>query len=111
MTAKKKTAAEATPKSFESALERLEQIVADMESGELSLEKMIADFEEGQKLVTFCQTRLNEVERKIEVLVSADGKTKPFDEDTAEHAQAAVDDDGDQDEDGEDDEDGPTTLF
>lgn len=54
---------------FEKSLERLEQIVADMESGSLSLEDMIARFEEGQLLIKFCSKKLNEVEKKVEVLV------------------------------------------
>jgi len=71
--------------NFEKSMERLEKIVEDMEGGELSLEKMIADFEEGQKLVKFCQGKLSEVERKIELLVNEQGDTKPFEEsDTAD---------------------------
>ncbi|MBP7009172.1 MAG: exodeoxyribonuclease VII small subunit [Kiritimatiellae bacterium] len=67
--------------NFEKALERLEEIATAMESGELGLEKMVAAFEEGQKLVKLCSSRLNEVEKKIEMLVKqADGSTKaePF---------------------------------
>ncbi|MBN2302767.1 MAG: exodeoxyribonuclease VII small subunit [Lentisphaerae bacterium] len=56
-------------RTFESALERLEKIVAEMEKGTLNLDDMIARFEEGQSLVKFCSEKLNEVERKIEVLV------------------------------------------
>ncbi len=55
---------------FEAALERLETLVEQMESGELGIDSMIAAFEEGQKLVQLCTTRLNEVERKIEKIVS-----------------------------------------
>ena len=67
--------------SFEKALERVEQIVAEMESGKLTLEKMISHFEEGSKLVKFCSTKLNEVEKKIELLLTKDGQvsTVPFD--------------------------------
>jgi len=65
---------EPTP-SFEKALERLEQIVAEMEGGKLSLEKMISHFEEGSKLVKFCSGKLNEVEKKIEQLLTKDGQT------------------------------------
>ncbi|TAN38874.1 MAG: exodeoxyribonuclease VII small subunit [Verrucomicrobia bacterium] len=67
--------------SFEKALERVEQIVAEMESGKLTLEKMISHFEEGSKLVKFCSTKLNEVEKKIELLLTKDGQvsTIPFD--------------------------------
>ena len=67
--------------SFEKALARLEEIAAEMEGGELGLEKMVAAFEEGQKLVKLCSSRLNEVEKKIEMLVKkADGTvgTEPF---------------------------------
>jgi exodeoxyribonuclease VII small subunit len=67
--------------SFEKALERLEEIAAAMESGELGLEKMVAAFEEGQKLVKLCSSKLNEVEKKIEMLVKkSDGSigAEPF---------------------------------
>ena len=67
--------------SFEKALARLEEIAAEMESGELGLEKMVAAFEEGQKLVKLCSSKLNEVEKKIEMLVkNSDGSvgTEPF---------------------------------
>lgn len=55
---------------FEQSLERLEEIVAQMESGDLSLDDMIARFEEGSKLVKQCSAKLTEVEKKIEKLVS-----------------------------------------
>ena len=67
--------------NFEKALERLEEIATAMESGELGLEKMVAAFEEGQKLVKLCSSKLNEVEKKIEMLVKkSDGTTgtEPF---------------------------------
>jgi len=75
--AEKNTAA---TQSFEQALTRLEQIVADMEGGQLSLEKMISHFEEGNRLVKYCTAKLNEVEKKIEQLVTKDGQltTEPF---------------------------------
>ena len=64
----KKTEAEAAP-GFDAAMNRLETLVGEMESGTLSLEKMIERFEEGQKLIKVCSKTLNEVERKIEILV------------------------------------------
>ncbi len=66
--------------SFEKALERLEKIVQEMESGQLSLDKMMRYFEEGVALVKSCEEKLNEVEHKIEVLVKASGRitTAPF---------------------------------
>jgi exodeoxyribonuclease VII small subunit len=66
---------------FEKSLERLEALVEEMESGQLSLEQMIRHFEEGSKLVTLCSAKLNEVEQKIEKLVKKGGvlTTEPFD--------------------------------
>jgi exodeoxyribonuclease VII small subunit len=61
--------------SFEGSVARLEKIVEEMESGSLNLEDMIAKFEEGQKLLQFCSKRLNEVEKKVEVLVKKGDKT------------------------------------
>ena len=82
MSEKKKTTSK-TP-TFEESLGRLEVIVREMESGELSLEQMMSGFEEGTQLVKVCTTRLNEVERKIEKLVKKDGEvvTEPFDMET-----------------------------
>ena len=64
--------------SFEKALARLEEIAAEMESGELGLEKMVAAFEEGQKLVKLCSSKLNEVEKKIELLVKKSDGTSLY---------------------------------
>jgi len=80
MTAKKQSdkatpAGIAVDMTFEKALERLESIVTDLESGKIDLEKMIERFEEGQKLVGFCTRKLNEVERRIEILVNKGGET------------------------------------
>jgi exodeoxyribonuclease VII small subunit len=65
------------PVDFEKALERLEAIVEEMESGDLALEQMIKHFEEGSKLVTLCSAKLNEVEQKIEKLVKKGGALVP----------------------------------
>lgn len=56
-------------KKFETALEELEKVVERLESGELSLEDSLAAFEEGVRLVKFCNQKLTEVEKKIELLV------------------------------------------
>jgi exodeoxyribonuclease VII small subunit len=71
----------AEKQGFEKSLERLEEIVAEMEAGKLSLEDMIARFEEGQALVTQCTKKLNEVEKRIEILLKKeDGsvQAEPF---------------------------------
>jgi exodeoxyribonuclease VII small subunit len=62
-------------KKFETALEELEQVVEQLESGDLSLEASLAAFEKGVGLVKFCNQKLNDVEKKIELLVrDKDGK-------------------------------------
>jgi exodeoxyribonuclease VII small subunit len=61
----------ATPhktQSFEIALEDLEKLVEQLESGELSLEDSLAAFEKGVALVKYCNQKLGEVEKKIELL-------------------------------------------
>ncbi|MBI2985765.1 MAG: exodeoxyribonuclease VII small subunit [Deltaproteobacteria bacterium] len=58
-----------TKKKFEEALEELEKVVEQIESGELSLEDSLAAFEEGVRLVKYCNQKLTEVEKKIELLV------------------------------------------
>ncbi|MEI6563993.1 MAG: exodeoxyribonuclease VII small subunit [bacterium] len=81
--AKKKTEEQAQVTEdvgFEKALGRLEIIVGEMEGGTLSLEDMMKRFEEGQALVKLCSSKLNQVERRIEILVK-DGATitaEPF---------------------------------
>lgn len=66
--------------TFDRALTQLETIVQEMESGSLPLEKMMEQFEEGMRLIALCSTKLNEVERKIEMLAKKGDKvvTKPF---------------------------------
>ena len=70
-------------KKFEAALSRLEEIVSSLESGELSLEQSLKLFEEGVKLARVCNARLEEAERKVEVLLKdKNGKltARPFQE-------------------------------
>lgn len=88
----KKTGDKNDQKSFETSLERLEKIVADMESGKLSLEEMINRFEEGQSLVKLCGEKLNEVERKIEILVKKGDKlsTEPFGSDDSDGGKSTA---------------------
>lgn len=52
-------------KSFEEAIQRLEKIVADLESGETPLEESIKLFEEGMGLAKFCLDKLNQAEKKL----------------------------------------------
>jgi exodeoxyribonuclease VII small subunit len=67
---------------FEDNLSRLEEIVRKMESGDLSLEDSLKAFEEGIKLSRLCTKKLDETERRVEVLLKQEGEltTEPFPE-------------------------------
>ena len=65
----KPAAAKHEPARFEEALKRLEEIVGRLEKGELPLEDSLALYEEGIQLSRLCHTKLEEAERKIELLV------------------------------------------
>ena len=54
--------------NFEKAMDRLEAIVEQMESGKLPLEDLIVRYEEGMNLVKVCQERLTSAEQKIEII-------------------------------------------
>jgi len=55
-------------KDFESALQRLEEITTQLESGEAKLEKSIALYTEGIEIAAFCTLKLTEAEKKITIL-------------------------------------------
>jgi exodeoxyribonuclease VII small subunit len=55
-------------KNFESAMKRLEQIVDELENGDLTLEASIKIYEEGVELMTFCTSKLDLTEKKIQIL-------------------------------------------
>jgi len=64
----------AKKQTFEDAMESLENIVQELESGDLSLEKAMQRFEEGVKLSKLCSVKLDETEKKITLLTgTADG--------------------------------------
>src|SRR5205809_3484029 len=65
---KNKPEASVAPLNFESAMERLEEIVEQMESGKMPLEDLIVRYEEGMKLVKICQERLASAEQRIEII-------------------------------------------
>lgn len=53
---------------FETALKKLEEVVRKLESGELSLDDSLKAYEEGVKLAAFCSRKLNDAEKRVEVL-------------------------------------------
>jgi exodeoxyribonuclease VII small subunit len=69
--------------SFEAGLKRLEEVLDSLEHGDLSLEEAMRAFEEGVQLVRLCHQRLDEVERRVELLLKDDAGrffTRPFPE-------------------------------
>ena len=65
---------------FEESMNRLEQIVQQLEKGDAPLDQSLALFEEGTKLIKACGAALDQAEHKLTVLVSAGDKpeTAPF---------------------------------
>ena len=65
---------------FEEALDKLEAIVRRMEAGEMTMEESLKAFEEGIKLARFCTKKLDEADRRVELLLRQEGElvTKPF---------------------------------
>jgi exodeoxyribonuclease VII small subunit len=76
-----------TEPSFEVALKRLEEVLDSLEHGNLNLEESVKAFEEGVALVRLCHGRLDEVERRVELLLKDEAGrfiTKPFPEEEGE---------------------------
>lgn len=68
-------------KNFEQAMKQLEQIVQELESGDMPLEKAIKKFEEGIQLSKFCNQKLDESEKKVTLLMQdalGDVSEEPF---------------------------------
>lgn len=66
--------------NFEEAMAALEEIVSELEHGDVPLEQAIDLFQRGMKLSQVCGIKLEQVERKIEMIVEEDGelRKKPF---------------------------------
>ncbi len=71
-----------TKKTFEDALSRLEEITRDMENGDLSLEDSLKKFDEGIKLAELCNRKLDEAQKKVNILIKKNNKLveMPFNE-------------------------------
>lgn len=59
--------------NLEKSLTDLENLVEELESGDLPLEKAMKKFEEGIKLTRSCQTALRDAEQKVEILLKSAG--------------------------------------
>ena len=79
--------------TFESAIERLEQIVEAMESDKMPLEELLTRYEEGTRLVKTCQQKLEAAEKRIEIITrNASGKPQltEFEPSAAQPSGAAL---------------------
>jgi exodeoxyribonuclease VII small subunit len=68
-------------KTFEQSIKQLEQIVQELEDGDLPLEKALKKFEEGMKLTKLCSEKLDETEKKVSILLkNSEGRIaeRPF---------------------------------
>jgi exodeoxyribonuclease VII small subunit len=63
--------------NFEVSLQRLEEIVDELEKGNVPLEQALKLFEEGLKLSSSCRKELEEAEGKVEILLRQNGKLQP----------------------------------
>ncbi len=61
---------------FEQLIRELQQIVGDLEKGELTLEESLTQYEKGMTLAKRCQDILNQAEQKIEMLSAAQGQNE-----------------------------------
>ena len=63
--------------SFEACLDELEQVVKQLEAGDLPLEKSLELFERGVSLSDACRKQLEEAETRVEILIRKEGKIQP----------------------------------
>jgi len=62
--------------NFEESMKKLENIVTELENGNLNLEESVKKFEEGMKIAKQCNTILEDAEKKITILLEKDGELK-----------------------------------
>lgn len=65
--------------NFEESMKKLEEIVTELENGNLNLDESVKKFEEGMKVAKQCNTILEGAEKKITILLEKDGELKEED--------------------------------
>lgn len=78
------------PKSFETALARLEKITEELEQGEPSLEQSLKKFDEGIELVKFCNRKLEEARQKVDLLIKQNGTLTAVDFDETDDGHQSL---------------------
>ncbi len=71
------TSPPALPTTYEAALQELEGLIANLESGQLPLDQLLAGYQRGAQLLAFCKSKLEVVESQIKVLEGAELKSWP----------------------------------
>jgi exodeoxyribonuclease VII small subunit len=84
--------------TFEEGLKELEEIIDQLESGRLSLEKSCELFERGMKILHFCQRKLEEIEKRVEILIKENDSVKLRHYDTSEIDEESYEDEYGYDE-------------
>ena len=64
----KSTPAPELPQTYELALQELEQLISELESGQLPLDQLLSSYQRGAQLMAFCKSKLEAVENQIKVL-------------------------------------------
>ena len=62
--------------NFEDSMKKLEEIVTELENGNLNLDESVTKFEEGMKIAKQCNSILEDAEKKITILLEKDGELK-----------------------------------
>ncbi len=86
---------------FEDALNKLEKIVSKLEDGEIPLEESLKLFEEGIRLSRFCNQKLEEAEKRVEILMKGKNgviKPRPFDPSTSSGQAPSEESDSEEDD-------------
>lgn len=78
-----------TTLDFESSLAELEELVEQMEAGDITLEESLQHFERGIKLTRMCQQALKQAEQKVQILIKDNDEPESF---SATHTDEAGDD-------------------
>lgn len=73
--ASRAAATNAAAVSYEAALEELEQLVAQLDAGQLPLDQLLTRYQRGAELLAYCRQRLDAVEHQIQVLENGETKT------------------------------------
>ena len=86
----KETSKPIKPKDFEDALEKLDSIVKKLEEGDLTLEASLTHYEQGVRLARFCNSKLEEAEKRI-ALLQTDENGNPKRDDSGAVRQTPLD--------------------